>query len=87
MIKINKYLILFSFFLILNCSFGDKAGIWTGSEDIKRQTSEIEANQKKNNKVFKIYTNLDTYKTEKTADYKVKLSDPKKSLFWKRSLL
>ena len=85
MAKIKKFLILFLFFFIVSCSLGDKTGIWTGDKNEEKQASEIEEDQKKNNKIFKVYTTLDTYKFEKFTSYKVKLSKPKKNLFWKSS--
>ena len=42
MSKIN-YLIIF-FFLITNCSFDNKSGIWTGSDQVKKNNNNTSQN-------------------------------------------
>ena len=47
MIKKIKYLIFSSaFFLIVNCSFDNKTGIWSGGEKEKERIAELEQKQK-----------------------------------------
>ena len=40
--KLNKVVILILAFSLSNCSFGDKTGIWTGSEEEKRKIAKLE---------------------------------------------
>ena len=37
----NKKLFYFSFFILNNCSFDNKSGIWTGSDKIVKKESQI----------------------------------------------
>ena len=84
MSKINKYLI---FFLLLtlfsSCSFGGRSGIWTGSEDEKKNAAKIEKEQKKKSEIVRIYSSKNIYSQEILATKKISLTQPKKNKSWK----
>ena len=58
MIKRPKYLFFFLVFsfLLLNCSFDNKTGIWAGGEKEKEKALELERQQKQVLEVVKIYS-------------------------------
>ena len=84
MIEKIKYLI---FFLILtlfaNCSFDNKTGIWSGTEEEKRRISELEKEQKRKIEVVKIYSSENLYSKEISAVNNISLTEPKTNSSWK----
>ena len=80
----KKNLIFFLILILLvNCSFDNKTGIWSGGEDEKRRIAELE--EKKNQAVYtdKIYSSENVYSEEKALVKTISLSKPKKNLSWK----
>jgi len=57
MIKKIKNLIFFLIFILfVNCSFDNKSGIWSGSEEEKKRVSELEKGQNRVIDIVKVYT-------------------------------
>ena len=82
----KKNLIFFlAFILLLNCSFDDKTGIWSGEEKEKRRISELEKEQGQIIDSDKIYSSENIFSEEKVLTKEVILSKPKKNLSWKMS--
>ena len=81
MSKMIKCLILLLIFnLFANCSFDNKTGIWSGSEEEKRRISELEREKKK--EVVKVYTQDSVYSKEISATENIILTTPKKKFSW-----
>ena len=59
--KIIFFLILF---ILSNCSFDNKTGIWGGSEDEEKRVSELEIENKKILSVEKVYSSDYAYEKE-----------------------
>ena len=82
----TKKIIYLFFFLIFTfiagCSFGDKTGIWKGSEKEKKRLSEIEKEQKKIIDIVKLYSSEGLYTKELHTVKNIVLSEPKKNLSW-----
>jgi len=85
MIKKKNLVFLLIFFLIINCSFDDKTGIWAGSKKEKGRISQLEKEQKKIIDVTKIYSSDNFYSKEIPLDQNISLSKPKKTLSWEMS--
>jgi len=85
--KKNYLIYLLFFFLIQGCSFDNKTGIWSGSEDEQRKVLEIEREQNRKLEVVKIYSSKDFYSKEIIAKKKIQLSKPKKINSWMTSSL
>ena len=85
--KKNYLIYLLFFFLIQGCSFDNKTGIWSGSEDEQRKVLEIEREQNRKLEVVKIYSSKDFYSKEIIAEKKIQLSKPKKINSWMTSSL
>ena len=85
MIKKKNLFFLLIFFLITNCSFDDKTGIWAGSKKEKGRISQLEKEQKKIIDVTKIYSSDNFYSKEILLDQNISLSKPKKTLSWEMS--
>ena len=82
----KKYLIfLFLLFLLPNCSFDTKTGIWSGAENEKKRIIELEKEQIKETNKRKVYSSTNTYFVEKVLTKKISLSKPKKNLSWAMS--
>ena len=82
----KKYLIfLFLLFLLPNCSFDTKTGIWSGAEDERKRIIELEKEQIKETNRRKVYSSKTTYFKEKILTKKISLSKPKKNLSWETS--
>ena len=62
----KKNLIFFLiFFLNLNCSFDNKTGIWSGSEQERSRILELEEKQNQTDSSFrKVYSSEDVYSKE-----------------------
>lgn len=74
--KIN-YLII-SFFLINNCSFDNKSGIWTGSDQISKNENKTSQNTEY---VFKKQNNV-IDEIDLAPDQTIKIDNPKKYSEW-----
>ena len=82
MIKKKNLVFLLIFFFIINCSFDDKTGIWSGSKKEKKRIYQLEKEQRKIIDVTKIYSSDDVYSKEISLDQNISLSKPKKNLSW-----
>ena len=86
MIKPIKYLIFFSaFFLIANCSFDKKTGIWSGGEKEKERIAELEQQQKQIIETIDIYSSETVDLKEIKATKSIVLSKPRDNLSWEMS--
>ena len=86
MTKKIKYLTFFLIFtLFASCSFDNKTGIWSGSEEEKRRISELEKEQSRKIDVVKIYSTESIYSKEIPAVKSISLTEPKTNLSWKMS--
>ena len=52
--------------LLVNCSFDNKTGIWSGDKDEKRRISELEKKQGRTISTDTIYSSENIYSEEKT---------------------
>ena len=76
----KKNLIFFLILILLvNCSFDNKTGIWSGGEDEKRKIAELEEKQNQAIYTDKIYSSENVYSEEKALVKKISLSEPKKT--------
>ena len=83
MIKKMQYLIFFlTFSLFVNCSFDNKTGIWSGSEEEKRKVAELENAQNRVINVVKVYSSENFYSKEISAVKNVNLTVPKTNSSW-----
>ena len=78
------YIILISF-LLTNCSFDNKTGIWGDSVKEKKRIAELEKQQKEIIKVEKIYSSDKTFNKEIALTKNIILSKPKNKSSWKMS--
>jgi len=86
MIKKIIYLVYFLIFtLFVSCSFDDKTGIWSGSEEEKSRISELEKEQKSKISKIKVYSSENIYSKEISAVKSVSLTEPKTNSSWKMS--
>jgi len=69
-------------FLLVNCSFDTKTGIWSGEEVEKEKVVEIKKEQDREKNIRKIYSIGDEYSLEKTLTKKIKLLKPEKNSSW-----
>ena len=84
----KKNLIFFLVFILLvNCSFDNKTGIWSGDKEEKRKISELEKEQKQTKVVDYIYSSKSVYSKEISLTKKISISKPRKNLSWKMSSL
>ena len=90
----KKNLIFFLIFIFLvNCSFGDKTGIWSGKEKEKIRIAQLEKKQNQtkdgdNISSFEnIYSSEDIYYKEISLTKNISISNPKKNLSWKMTSL
>ena len=84
----KKNLIFFLIFILLvNCSFDNKTGIWSGSKKEKRRISELEKEQKQPKVVVNIYSSKSVYSKEISLTKKISISNPRKNLSWRMSSL
>ena len=82
----KKNLIFFLIFILLvNCSFDNKTGIWSGDEKEKRRISELEKEQNQIIDVVDIYLSESIYSKEISLTRNISISNPKKNLSWKMS--
>ena len=84
MIKRIIYLVYFLIFvLFVSCSFDNKTGIWSGSEEEKSRIAELEKQQKSTISTTKVYSSEDIYSKEISAVNSVSLTEPKTNSSWK----
>ena len=84
----KKNLIFFLIFILLvNCSFDNKTGIWSGSKKEKIRISELEKEQKQTKVVDYIYSSKSVYSKEISLTKKISISNPRKNLSWRMSSL
>ena len=82
----KKILFLFTFILFaFGCSFDNKTGIWTGSEDEKRRISDLEKKQRQIIDIEKFYSSDPVFNKEINLSKKINLSAPKKNPTWNMS--
>ena len=79
-IKFLIYSLIFS--LLANCSFDNKSGIWSGSEEEKK-IAKIEIEQQKEKKVVKVYAFRTPYSKEIFPTQNINLTKSKNNMFWK----
>ena len=84
MIKNIRNLFLF-LFLLTNCSFDNKSGIWSGNEEEKARIAELERIENSEIEILKIYDQGNIFSEEIIASNNVILSNPKKNDTWKMS--
>ena len=61
----KKNLIFFLIFILfVNCSFDNKSGIWSGSEEEKKRIYELEKEQNRVIDIVKVYTSEILYSKE-----------------------
>ena len=78
-----QYLIFFLIFsLFVNCSFDNKTGIWSGSEEEKRKVAELESAQNRVINVVKVYSSENFYSKEISAVKNVNLTIAKTNSSW-----
>ena len=84
LLMINKRIIYFLlfFFILNNCSFDNKTGIWSGSEDEQKKISEIERQQKEIIDVVKVFSSDNTLLQEVELNRNNILSKPIKNFEW-----
>ena len=81
--KKTKFLIYSLIFSVLaNCSFDNRSGIWSGSEEEKK-IAKIEIEQQKEKKVVKIYTFQTPYSKEISTTRNINLTKSKNNMSWK----
>jgi len=81
--KIKKSIFFLLFILLVNCSFDDKTGIWTGTEKEEKRISQLEENQNRN--IVNIYSSEVIYDREMPLDKTISISNPKNNISWKMS--
>ena len=83
MINRTKFTTLFIILLTLSgCSFDDKTGIWSGTENARKRAAEIERQQNRSVEVVKIYSSETLFEQEASPSVSIKLSEPKKNSNW-----
>ena len=88
MIKKKIYLIYFllsSLILLIGCSFDNKTGIWSGSEEEQQRIADLEREQKQLLEVVKIYSTEDFFSEEIYSNKQISLNQPKKNSSWQMS--
>ena len=79
----NKNLIFFLLLLLLvNCSFDNKTGIWSGVESEKIRIIKLEEELRIETNRKLIYSSNNIYFKEKILKQKITLSKPKNNLSW-----
>ena len=84
MIKNIRNLFLF-LFLLTNCSFDHKSGIWSGNQEEKARIAELERIENSEIETLKIYDQENIFAEEIVTTTNVILSEPKKNEAWKMS--
>ena len=82
----KKNLIFFLVFILLvNCSFDNKTGIWSGEEKEKGRITELEKEQNQIIDIVNVYSSESIYSKEASLTKNISISNPKKNLSWKMS--
>jgi len=83
MTKKTSYLIFILIFtLLVACSFDNKSGIWSGTEEEKRRADELEIQQKQKIDTVKIFSSESFYKEEISSNANISLTEPVKNSSW-----
>ena len=77
--KIKNLIFFLLFILLVDCSFDDKTGIWTGSEEEKARISQLEKTQDQSKNIVSIYSSEAIYYKEISLDRTISISSPKKN--------
>ena len=85
--KIKNLIFFLIFILLIDCSFDDKTGIWSGSKKEKRRVAELEKKQKQVKNIDNIYSSEDIYSEEMPLAKSISISNPRKNLSWSMSNL
>ena len=81
--KKTRFLIYSLIFSVLtNCSFDNRTGIWSGSEEEKK-IAKIEIEQQKEKEVVKVYTFHTSYSKEISTTRNINLTKSKNNMSWK----
>jgi len=83
--KIKYFFFIITLGFLVNCSFDNKTGIWSGDKEEKERIAELERSQKQKINVVKIYTSENIYLKEIAATQNIKLSKPKTNTSWEMS--
>jgi outer membrane protein assembly factor BamB len=87
MIKNKSVLFFLFFFLISNCSFDNKTGIWDGSEEERQKIADLENRQKEVIDTDTLLSSDEIYTKEVILSEKIILSKPIKNSSWEMSNL
>ena len=87
MINKKNFILLLIFFLLNNCSFDSKTGLWKGDEDEKKRIKELRKEQSLIIDVEKIYSSDNINLKEKILKKTITLSSPKKNDTWEMNSL
>ena len=80
----KKNLIFFLVYILLvNCSFDNKTGIWSGEEKEKRRITELEKEQNQIIDIVNVYSSESIYSKEASLTKNISISNSKKNLSWK----
>jgi len=83
--KIKYFFFIITLGFLVNCSFDNKTGIWSGDKEEKERIAELERLQKQKINVVKIYTSENIYLKEIATTQNIKLSKPKTNTSWEMS--
>jgi len=86
MIKKIKYFgIFFLLISLLNCSFDNKTGIWSGDKKEKQRLADLESQQKNILETINVYSSNKEFKSEILPTSQAKLTTPQKISSWEMS--
>tara|TARA_B100000579_G_scaffold437400_1_gene466577 strand:- start:1842 stop:3194 length:1353 start_codon:yes stop_codon:yes gene_type:complete len=83
--QIKYFGTIFITIFLMNCSFDDKTGIWSGSKAEKERLAEIERQQKNILETVKVYSSDKEFKEEILGTTKAKLTSSQKKSSWPMS--
>ena len=84
----KAYLFFFlTLFLLQNCSFDNKTGIWSGDKNERERLSRLEEEQKQRIGIEKIYSSKKIYSEDINLSKTITLTKPNKHLDWTTSSL
>ena len=78
--KIKILLFFLLFILLVDCSFDDKTGFWSGTEKEKVRISQLEKGQKQNKNLVNVYSSAAIYNKEIPLSNTISISNLKKNL-------
>ena len=76
--KKKKLIFFLVMVLLVNCSFDNKTGIWSGEEKEKRRITELENEQNQIIDIVNIYSSESIYSKEASLTKNISISNPKK---------